>query len=167
MEDEILILNENDMDGSEMKHGDRIHHQRKNFTKDLTTNKIVASQYEIPPGKVSWPFHYHIANEEVFYILSGEGELRSKDTVFPVKAGDFIRFPVGEKGAHQLKNTHAEFTLRYLDFGTTNHPDLVFLPDSNKVGLFGGGAPNQNNKNRFIWKYFDLDSEKTILDGES
>jgi uncharacterized cupin superfamily protein len=166
MEDETFVINGDQMDWSEMIHGEKIHHKRKNFTKDFTSNKLVASLYEIPPGKVSWPFHYHIANEELFYILEGEGELRTKEQVLKVKPGDFLRFPTGENGVHQLKNTSSDKPLKYLDIGTTHHPDLVFMPDSNKVGLFGGGAPCQNNKNRSIWKYFSLNSEIDYLEGE-
>lgn len=166
MEDETLKINENDLEWDSLSHGDKIEHKRKNFTKNLTTNKMVASLYEIPPGKVSWPFHYHIANEEMFFIIYGEGELRTYDKIVKVKPGDFIRFPVGEKGVHQLKNTSIDKPLKYLDFGTTNHPDLVFMPDSNKVGLFGGGAPCQNKKNRNIWKYFNLDTEIDYLKDE-
>ncbi len=166
MEDETFVTNENNMDWSEWKHGDKIQHRRKNFTKDLVTNKLVASLYEVPPNKSSWPHHYHIANEEVFYILEGVGELRTFKKVIKVKTGDFIRFPIGEKGVHQLKNCSLDKPLKYLDFGTTNHPDLVFMPDSNKVGLFGGGAPCQNNESRNIWKYFDLDTEIDYLKDE-
>jgi uncharacterized cupin superfamily protein len=101
-----------------------------------------------------------------FYIIDGKGELRTNDKTIKVKTGDFLRFPVGEKGVHHLKNTSTEKPLKYLDFGTTNHPDLVFMPDSNKVGLFGGGAPYQNNKNRYIWKYYDSDTEIDYLKGE-
>lgn len=166
MENEMLRRNENEMEWEQWSHGENIEHKRKNFTRELSTNKLVASLYEIPPGKVSWPFHYHIANEEIFYILDGEGELRTHDGTIKVKSGDFLRFPIGEKGAHQLKNTSSEKPLKYLDFGTTNHPDLVFMPDSNKVGLFGGSAPGQNKKNREIWKYFGLDTEIDYLKDE-
>lgn len=166
MEEDILRINENEMEWDSLSHGDKIEHKRKNFTKDLTENKIVAGLYEILPGKVSWPFHYHIANEEVFYIIEGEGEMKTNGDSFMVKAGDFIRFPVGENGAHQLKNTSADKPLKYLDFGTTNHPDLVFMPDSNKVGIFGGGAPCQSMKNRTIWKYFNLDTEIDYMKDE-
>lgn len=166
MEDVILKINADQLEDAKMIHGKRIEHYRKNFTKDLTENKLVASLYEVPPGKVSWPFHYHLANEEVFYILEGEGELRTHEGVIRVSAGDFLRFPVGENGAHQLKNISSDKPLKYLDFGTTSHPDIVFMPDSNKVGLFGGGAPCQNTKNRTVWKYFDLDTEIDYLEGE-
>lgn len=29
--------------------------------------------YEIPPGKSAHPYHYHMKNEESFYIISGKG----------------------------------------------------------------------------------------------
>lgn len=166
MENETLKINESEIDWETWSHGVKIEHKRKNFTKDCISNKLVASLYEIPPGKVSWPFHYHLANEEIFFILAGEGELRTHDKILKVKSGDFLRFPVGEKGVHQLKNTSKDQMLRYLDFGTTNHPDVVFMPDSNKVGLFGGSAPGQSKKNRFLWKYFNLRSGIEYLENE-
>jgi len=166
MEDKTFKINETELEWNNLSHGDKIEHKRKNFTKDLTTNKMVASLYEIPPGKCSWPFHYHMANEEIFYIIEGEGELRTKEGIIKVSAGDFLRFPIGENGVHQLKNTSADKPLKYIDFGTTNQPDLVFMPDSNKVGIFGGGAPCQNNKNMTVRKYFDLDTEIDYLKNE-
>jgi mannose-6-phosphate isomerase-like protein (cupin superfamily) len=35
------------------------------------------SVYEVPPGKAAVPYHYHMRNEEVFFILSGKGLLKS------------------------------------------------------------------------------------------
>lgn len=166
MENSTYIVNESNIAWDNWSHGGIIEHKRKNFTKQFSTNKLVASLYEIAPGKVSWPYHYHTTNEEVFFIIDGQGELRTHDKMIIVTKGDFIRFPVGEQGAHQIKNTSPDVTLKYLDFGTTNHPDIVFMPDSNKLGVFGGGAPCQNSENRNIWKYFDLDSEIDYLKGE-
>ncbi len=166
MEEKILHINEQDIESQEMKTGDKIHHYRKDFTKGMSDNKMVASIYEVPPGKVSWPYHYHMANEEAFYIISGEGELRTPDGIVNVKMGDFLRFPVGPGSAHQIKNTSKHKVLKYIDLGTTNHPDLVFMPDSNKVGLFGGGAPCQSSPKRTVWKYFDLDTEIDYLRDE-
>lgn len=166
MENKTYIINENNVSWEHWSHGENIEHKRRNFTKKLVSNKLVASIYEIPPNKVSWPFHYHITNEEVFFIIEGEGELRTYDKVLKVTSGDFIRFPIGEEGVHQLKNTSLNQPLKYIDFGTTNHPDIVFMPDSNKIGVFGGAAPCQNTRNRDICKYFDLGSEIDYLKGE-
>ncbi len=166
MEDETFMINDQEIEWSEMVHGELIAHKRKDFTQKLTGNKMVASLYEVPPGKASWPFHFHTANEEAFYILEGEGELRCYDKRIKVSAGDFLSFPVGEKGVHQLKNISSEKPLKYLDFGTTNQPDIVFMPDSNKVGIFAGSAPCQNNTKRTTRKYFALNSEIDYLAGE-
>jgi uncharacterized cupin superfamily protein len=166
MEDKTMKMSEKDVAWSSMVHSDRIDHRRKNFTQGMLSNRMVASLYEIPPGKVSYPYHYHCANEEMFYILNGEGELRLNDRTEQVRAGDFIRFPAGLHGAHQLKNTSKEIPLRYLDVGTTNDPDIVIMPDSNKAGLFAGSAPGQDRKDRYIWKYFKLEQEVGYLHGE-
>ena len=165
-ENKIHHTNEAAVERSEFKHGDKLHHLRKDFTAGLKTSKLIASQYEIPPGKASWPYHYHFANEEMFYILEGEGEMRTKDGVVPVKAGDFFRFPVGEEGAHQLINTSGDKNLKYLDFGTTIEPDLVIQPDSQKIGIFAGGAPCQDKSIRTLWNYYRLGTELDYLDGE-
>ena len=165
-ENSILQINESAVESSEFKHGDTLHHFRKDFTGAFTASKLIASQYEIPPGKASWPYHYHMANEEMFYILEGEGEMRTKEGTLPVRAGDFFRFPIGENGVHQLINTSPDKTLKYLDFGTTVEPDLVVQPDSQKIGVFAGGAPCQNKSIRTMWKYYRLGTELHYLDGE-
>jgi uncharacterized cupin superfamily protein len=68
-------------------------------------NKMYCDIYEIPPGKTNWPLHYHTCNEEIFYIIEGFGEVVTESGVLTVKSGDILRFPAGEKGVHQLKNT--------------------------------------------------------------
>lgn len=89
----------------------------------------------VPPGKTAFPFHNHYGNEEMFFIIEGEGEVRIGDNRHPVRSGDFIACPVGDKQtAHQLINTSASLTLKYLGVSTTQTPDLVQYPDSGKIG---------------------------------
>ena len=93
---------------------------------------------EIPPGKQSWPYHYHDQSEEVFYIISGQGKLRSLDGEKDVKAGDMICFPTGEKGGHSLFNTSDSETLVYVDFGVKAvKTDIVTMPDDGVYELIG------------------------------
>jgi len=165
MKTDLNIVNTDDLETNEVVNGEKYHHKRKNVTSDFTDNKIVASLYEIPPGKFNWPYHYHCSNEEAFYILEGKGELRLNDKFIHVKAGDFIRFQVGEEGAHQLKNIGTS-SLKYLDIGTANEPDVTIYPDSNKVGLFAGSAPGQSNKNRYLAKFLDLNANIDYWDKE-
>jgi uncharacterized cupin superfamily protein len=87
----------------------------------------------VPPGKRAFPIHNHHANEEMFFILSGSGELRVGETRQPIRQGDFIASPPGGRElAHQLINTGAE-ELRYLAVSTMITPETVEYPDSNKV----------------------------------
>lgn len=50
------------------------------------------------------PFHYHLREDEAFYILSGRGVLRYGDDLREIRAGDCISCPAGTKIAHQIAN---------------------------------------------------------------
>lgn len=95
------------------------------------------SMMEIPPGKSAYPYHYHAEVEECFYILSGEGTLRTPDGERRVAAGDFCYFPNGASGAHRLTNVSVTEPLRYIDFDTARPVDVAFYPDSGKIGVYG------------------------------
>jgi uncharacterized cupin superfamily protein len=89
----------------------------------------------VPPGMRAFPKHAHHANEEMFFILSGSGELRHGDETSPLRAGDFIACPPGgPEVAHQILNTGTE-ELRYLAVSTMIYPEAVEYPDSGKVGV--------------------------------
>ena len=94
------------------------------------------NHYEIPPGKANYPYHYHGDSEEAFYILRGEGELKTPDGIKAVRAGDFLFFPAGEGGAHKLTNTSETEPLVYIDFDTTQKLDVSFYPETGKVGVW-------------------------------
>lgn len=112
-----------------------------------------ASLMELPPGKSSYPYHYHLMGEECFYILSGEGILKTPEGERRVAAGDFLFFPVGEKGAHKLTNDSPAETLRYLDFDTTFPVDVAVYPDSGKVGVYSGDVKQINRKGDSLGYY--------------
>ena len=89
----------------------------------------------VPPGKTAFPFHNHFGNEEMFFILEGEGEVRIGGNHYSVRSGDFIACPVGGTGtAHQIINTSTTTMMKYIGVSTTQTPDLVQYPDSGKVG---------------------------------
>lgn len=100
-------------------------------------NKCAIAQYEVPPGKAAFPYHYHTQHEEAFYILSGNGILKTPEGEREVTAGDFLFFPANEKGAHKLTNKSESEMLVYLDYSTRSELDVSFYPDSNKMGVWG------------------------------
>lgn len=115
--------------------------------------RCLVSVYEIPPGKSAYPYHYHVKDEEVFYIISGEGTLRTPEGERTVRAGELIFFPTGEGGAHKLTNTGAE-TLTYIDFDAVNDLDAAVYPDSGKLGVWGKDI-NQVFRREDEAEYFD------------
>jgi uncharacterized cupin superfamily protein len=89
----------------------------------------------VPPGKRAVPLHNHHANEEMFFILQGSGELRVGEERWSIRQGDFIASPPGgPEVAHQIVNTGSE-EMRYLAVSTMITPETVEYPDSGKVAL--------------------------------
>src|SRR5882724_6804147 len=93
--------------------------------------KLGASIDIVPPGKVTCPYHFHYAQEEMFVILQGAGTLRVADEQVPVRAGDVIAIPPGPEYPHQLINT-SNAPLRYLSISTQETPEICEYPDSSK-----------------------------------
>jgi len=109
----------------------------KTIIPDDDTLRCRANFVEVEPGNHAYGYHYHEANEEVFYIISGTGVIRTADGEKHVKAGDAIGFPTGKKGAHVIINESPSETLVYIDFGTTILPEIVHLPDIDKIMVIG------------------------------
>lgn len=77
-------------------------------------------------GTESTQFHYHDADEEFIYILSGRGIADIGDSQFEVGAGDFMGFPTPSP-AHMLQNPFGR-DLLYLVGGERNRHDIVHYP---------------------------------------
>ncbi|MBE5961927.1 MAG: cupin domain-containing protein [Lachnospiraceae bacterium] len=137
-------------------------HPPYEYTKYEVTDPAECSQcqvtiYEIPPYKSNYPYHYHIANTEVFYILSGSGILTTPQGEREVYPGDFIICPPDEKSAHKLTNQSGTEVLRYLDFDTCNDPDVIHYPDSKKTGVMVKGQKGA---------FYSDETKVTYYDGE-
>jgi uncharacterized cupin superfamily protein len=92
----------------------------------------------LPPGKVQCPFHSHHGEEEMFFILEGQGELRFGDERYPIRAHDVIACPPGgPEVAHQIINTGST-TMRYLALSNVVDIEACEYPDSRKVLIVAG-----------------------------
>ena len=90
---------------------------------------------EVPPGKRAFPFHNHRVNEEMFFVLEGEGEVRIGKQTYPIRKGDIIACPPGgPELAHQIINSGSS-ALRYLAVSTKLSPEVAEYPDSGKFGV--------------------------------
>ena len=94
----------------------------------------------VPPGKRSCPFHSHRAEEEMFFIVEGEGLLRYGSETRRIRAGDVICCPVGgPETAHQIVNDSSA-DLKYLSISTVMPAEVCEYPDSKKIGAFANGV---------------------------
>jgi len=90
----------------------------------------------LAPRKRAYPLHRHHVGSELFYILSGSGEVRLDDETKPVCEGDLIGNPPGAE-AHQIVNT-GKGELRYLAFSDIGSVDVIEYPDSGKIAAAAG-----------------------------
>ncbi len=97
--------------------------------------KIGLSYEELPPGKQSVPFHYHLLEEEHIIALEGEATLRLGEDRYLIKAGDYVGFPAGQRAGHCLVN-ESEAPFRFIMVGDREPNEVCVYPDSNKVMVY-------------------------------
>jgi uncharacterized cupin superfamily protein len=94
--------------------------------------KIGVSYEELPPGKQSAPFHYHMLEEEHIIALEGEATLRLGEERYRIRAGDYVGFPAGQRAGHCLLND-SDAPFRFIMIGDREPNEVCVYPDSNKV----------------------------------
>ena len=94
--------------------------------------KIGVLYEELPPGKQSCPFHYHMLEEEHIIALEGEATLRHGGEHYTIRAGDYVGFPAGQRAGHCLVN-ESDAPFRFIIIGDRQPNEICVYPDSNKV----------------------------------
>jgi uncharacterized cupin superfamily protein len=90
----------------------------------------------IPPGQANCPLHRHDGSEELYYIVAGQGEVRTERGSFAVTPGDIVGFPPRYQVAHVLRNT-GESDLRYLSFAApAERLGMIDCPESGQRAEF-------------------------------
>ncbi len=117
--------------------------RRARVSRQAGSERLGLSLWEIPAGEAAYPYHYHLAEEELIVVLDGTPSLRTPDGWRELGKGEVVAFRRGEAGAHELVN-RTEQTVRFLSFSPSGDPDIVIYPDSGKLGAFerlpnGGG----------------------------
>jgi uncharacterized cupin superfamily protein len=111
------------------------------FSARIGAQKLGYNITAVPPGKRAFPFHCHRFNEEMFFVLEGEGEVRIGSERHPIRSGDVIACPPGgPEHAHQIINT-GTVELRYLAVSTKQTPEICEYPDTGKYGVLAEYPP--------------------------
>jgi uncharacterized cupin superfamily protein len=133
--------------------------RRARIGRQAGSEKVGASLWELPAGEAAYPYHWHVAEEELLVVLDGEPSLRTPDGWRELSEGEVVSFRTGEEGAHQIVN-RTEETIRFLAI-SNQQPDVVIRPDSKTIGVFerrpeGGG----------LYAHFRLGDEIDYFEGE-
>lgn len=86
---------------------------------------------DLPPGSRSGHRHWHEAEDELVYILSGSGVLVEDDET-PLHAGDVAAWPAGLATGHRIDN-RSNTALRYLVIGTRKQTDRIHYSDHDLI----------------------------------
>lgn len=139
------LVNIDDLEYRDIRHGERFGSRMGEIAGRIGARKLGYNLTEIAPGRRAFPRHSHRVNEEMFFVLSGEGELKFGNETHPIRSGDVIACPPGgPEVAHQIRNTSNSTTLRFLAVSTMEWPEIVECPDSGKFGVRSGpgGEPD-------------------------
>ena len=107
--------------------------------KKIGASKLGMSIYELPPGQAICPYHFEWTDEEWLIVLAGTAALRTPEGERELGPGDTVCFPAGPAGAHWIGNRSGE-TIRVAVLSTKNEFGIAEYPDSDKVGVWAGGA---------------------------
>jgi uncharacterized cupin superfamily protein len=118
----------------EFSHGRRFGSRFRKLTDFGGGSHVGVSLEELPPGRQSSPFHFHMLEEESLYVLAGTATLRLGPKRYALKAGDFCCFPAGQKAGHCLINEGTE-VFRFLMIGERNPNEVTVYPDTGRVGV--------------------------------
>src|SRR5216684_792372 len=96
--------------------------RRARIGRQAGAQRLGLSLWDLPPGQGAYPYHFHLAEEELVIVLEGHPSLRT---------------PTGWRELEPA-------AVRFLAVSTAGQPDIVVYPDSGKVGAFerrpdGGG----------------------------
>lgn len=159
------IRNVQDLDPVDQSHGERFASRRKRLGAAAGGKQIGCSWYEIPAGKSAFPHHAHYVNEEAFYVLEGQGELRLGDQKFEIIAGDYVACPAGPDSAHSIRNTGTG-PLRYLGLSTGHAADIITYPDSQKVAMAAQADVQKGLKASKFYRMFRDQPSVDYYEGE-
>ncbi|MBI3450109.1 MAG: cupin domain-containing protein [Acidobacteria bacterium] len=146
------IVNERDVPVVKRSHGDGFECELAPVGMHLHSKMLGFNVTTVSPGKRAFPYHAHRGNEEMFFVLEGEGTVRIAGETHRIAKGDFISLPPGRESAHQIVND-SNAPLRYLAVSTMRLPEVVEYPDSGKLGMLagtsGGRTPDEDSIRHF------------------
>ena len=156
------VLNLDEVEFDDVEENGIYTSSRATIGEHIGARKLGYNLTVLPPGKAQCPFHCHHGEEEMFFILEGEGELRFGDERFQIRRHDVIACPPGgPEAAHQIINTGTATcaTSRCRRWSKSTPANT---PDSGKVLIVAG-----RRGNRTLRKIFRAENTVDYYDREN
>jgi uncharacterized cupin superfamily protein len=135
--------------------------RRARLGRQAGSEKLSMSLWDLPAGEAAYPYHFHLAEEELVVLLEGRPSLRTPEGWREMEEGEVISFLVGESGAHQIVN-RTEEPVRFLAI-SNQQPDIVVRPDSRSLSVVErrpeGGGLSHNFSIDDSAGYFDFEGK--------
>lgn len=66
---------------------------RARLSRQAGSERLGLSLWELPPGESAYPYHHHLAEEELVVVLQGRPRLRTPDEWRELQEGEVVAFP--------------------------------------------------------------------------
>ena len=109
----------------------------------LGAERIGASVFELEPGELTFPYHYHHGIEEWLYVIAGSPTVRTPAGERTLEVGDLVCFPTGAEGAHTVRGPG-----RVMVLSANRSPSISAYPESGKLGTRPADAADRLNFRR-------------------
>ncbi|HYI75013.1 MAG TPA: hypothetical protein VEW90_07055 [Gaiellaceae bacterium] len=134
------IVNVADVEAGEHE-SETLGRRARHLTREAGAIRSGLRHSEVFPGKLNAPPHCHSAEEEIFVVLEGDGQLLLWEqhgvAERPVRAGSVVCRVPGTGVAHAFRGGDEGMTL--LSYGTRDPNDMCFYPRSRKLYVRGLG----------------------------
>jgi uncharacterized cupin superfamily protein len=139
------VVNLAELAWRDLTYGERFGTRVADLARPMGATKLGYNVQEIPPGKVSVPYHTHYVNEELIVVLEGELRVRLDGVQHDLRARDVVALPPGAASAHQLLN-YGDRAARALLASTMMRHEYVEYPDSGKRALGAAGLAREQER---------------------
>ena len=123
---------------AETRDGATVARSRRDLATAAGSVRTGLKRVAVQPEKLGVAPHCHSAEEEIFVVLEGSGDLILGEDEHPVRAGHVVARPPATGVAHTFRAGLDGLT--YLAYGTRVPNDVCFYPRSGKVYFQGVGV---------------------------
>ncbi|MDH3453111.1 MAG: cupin domain-containing protein [Gammaproteobacteria bacterium] len=131
------LINIDELEFHSQTYGERFAEHMAPIASRIGARQLGCRLTLVPPGKKAWPYHAHLVNDEMFFVLEGNGTLKLADKTYPLRARDIACCAADPEAAHEIRNDSSE-DLKYLAISSMLEPKWCCIPTRRNSALSPG-----------------------------